>query len=84
MARFVVLIDWTEKGVANFQASVDRYEATRQQFEGIGVRFEQIYWTLGSHDIVSVVVRTLPAELIFSSAAASVSPSGASTTLTMS
>ena len=55
MARFVVLIDWTEKGVANFQASVDRYEAARQEFEGIGVRFEQIYWTLGSHDIVSVV-----------------------------
>jgi len=55
MARFVVLIDWTEQGVANFQASVDRYEAAREQFESIGVRFEQIYWTLGSHDIVSVV-----------------------------
>ena len=76
MARFVVLIDWTEKGVANFQASVDRYEATRQQFEGIGVRFEQIYWTLGSHDIVSVVEapdgETLAAALLKLSSAGNV------------
>ena len=55
MARFVVLIDWTEQGIGNFKDSVDRYETAQQQFEGMGVRFEQIYWTLGSHDIVSVV-----------------------------
>jgi uncharacterized protein with GYD domain len=24
-------------------------------FEGMGVRFRDIYWTLGSHDIVSIV-----------------------------
>jgi uncharacterized protein with GYD domain len=55
MARFVVLIDWTEQGVSNFKDSVDRYEAARGQFEAMGVSFEDIYWTLGSHDIVSVV-----------------------------
>jgi uncharacterized protein with GYD domain len=55
MARYVVLIDWTQQGVANFQASVDRYEAARGDFEAMGVSFQDIYWTLGSHDIVSVV-----------------------------
>jgi uncharacterized protein with GYD domain len=55
MARFVVLIDWTEQGVGKFQDSVDRYEAARGQFESMGVSFQDIYWTLGSHDIVSVV-----------------------------
>ena len=55
MARFVVLIDWTEQGVANFKDSVDRYEATQGQFESLGVSFEDIYWTLGSHDLVSVI-----------------------------
>jgi uncharacterized protein with GYD domain len=55
MARFVVLIDWTEQGIANFQASVDRYEAARGDFEAMGVSFTDIYWTLGSHDIVAVV-----------------------------
>ena len=55
MPTYVVLIDWTQQGVANFKDSVDRYEAAQSQFEGMGVRFKDIYWTLGSHDIVSVV-----------------------------
>ena|SRR5581483_3193882 len=55
MARFVVLIDWTEQGIAKFQDSVGRYEAARGDFEALEVRFEGVYWTLGSHDIVCVV-----------------------------
>ena len=55
MATFVVLIDWTEQGVGKFKDSVDRYEAADGQFEEMGVRFRDIYWTLGSHDIVSIV-----------------------------
>ena len=55
MARFVVLIDWTEQGVAKFQDSVDRYEDARGDFEAMGVSFQDIYWTLGTHDIVTVV-----------------------------
>jgi uncharacterized protein with GYD domain len=55
MARFVVLIDWTEQGIANFKDSVDRYEAARGQFEALGVSFHETYWTLGSHDIVGIL-----------------------------
>lgn len=55
MATYVLLIDWTQHGVENFKDSLDRYEAARSQFEGMGVRFRDIYWTLGSHDIVSIV-----------------------------
>jgi uncharacterized protein with GYD domain len=55
MATYVVLIDWTQQGVENFKDTVNRYEAAASQFEGMGVRFKDIYWTLGSHDIVSVV-----------------------------
>lgn len=54
MPRYVVLIDWTEQGVRNFKESVDRYEAARDQLEGLGVQFADIYWTLGVHDIVAV------------------------------
>jgi uncharacterized protein with GYD domain len=53
--RYVVLIDWTEQGVRNFKDSVDRYEAANTQLEGLEVRFHDTYWTLGSHDIVSIV-----------------------------
>lgn len=55
MPTFVVLIDWTQQGVASFKDSVDRYEAARSQFEGMGVRFKDVYWTLGSHDLVSIL-----------------------------
>jgi uncharacterized protein with GYD domain len=54
MPTYVLLIDWTQQGVANFKESVDRYEAAQSQFEGMGVSFKDIYWTLGSHDIVSI------------------------------
>jgi uncharacterized protein with GYD domain len=55
MARYVVLLDWTEQGVANFQDSVDRYEAAQEQFEQMDVSFADVYWTLGEHDIVGVL-----------------------------
>jgi uncharacterized protein with GYD domain len=55
MATYVVLIDWTQQGVEHFKDSVDRYEAARSLFEEMGVRFKDVYWTLGSHDLVSIV-----------------------------
>ena len=55
MSTYVVLIDWTQQGVENFKDTVNRYEAARSQFETMGVRFKDTYWTLGSHDVVSIV-----------------------------
>ena len=55
MPRYVTLINWTEQGIAGFKDSVDRYEAAQQQFEELGVKFVDVYWTLGEHDIVAVV-----------------------------
>ncbi|MBV9046850.1 MAG: GYD domain-containing protein [Solirubrobacterales bacterium] len=55
MPTYIALIDWTDQGVRNFKDSVDRYEAAQSQMRSIGVEFRDIYWTLGAHDIVSVV-----------------------------
>jgi uncharacterized protein with GYD domain len=55
MPRYVSLIDWTTQGVANFKDTVDRYGAAEEQFEQIGVRIVDVYWTLGEHDIVAVL-----------------------------
>ena len=55
MARYVALIDWTEQGVRGFKDSVDRYDAAAGALESLGVKFTDIYWTLGGHDIVAVV-----------------------------
>ena len=55
MPTYVALLDWTEQGVRNFKESVDRYESASGQLEALGVTFKDIYWTLGTHDIVSVI-----------------------------
>jgi uncharacterized protein with GYD domain len=55
MPRYVTLINWTEQGIAGFKDSVDRYEAAQQQFKELGVKFVDVYWTLGEHDLVTVV-----------------------------
>jgi uncharacterized protein with GYD domain len=55
MPTYVVLSDWTQQGVENFEASVDRFEAAHGQFQKMGVDFKEIYWTLGTHDMVNIV-----------------------------
>jgi uncharacterized protein with GYD domain len=55
MPTYVALIDWTDQGVRNYKESVDRYEAAQGALEALGVRFTDIHWTLGAHDIVAVV-----------------------------
>ena len=55
MATYIVLGDWTEQGVANFEQTVDRYDAGLSQMEAMGVSVKDRYWTLGNHDQVSIV-----------------------------
>jgi uncharacterized protein with GYD domain len=55
MPPYVLLLNWTEQGVKNFKDTVDRYESARSSFDGRGVSFKDVYWTLGQHDIVGVV-----------------------------
>jgi uncharacterized protein with GYD domain len=55
MARFIVLMDWTDQGIRTAKDSVKRSSQAREAFQKQGVTIEQIYWTLGSHDIVAVI-----------------------------
>jgi len=41
MATYVVISDWTQKGVANIADTVSRYEAGRSLLEGMGVSFKE-------------------------------------------
>ncbi|MBB4660606.1 GYD domain-containing protein [Conexibacter arvalis] len=55
MPTYIALLDWTDQGVRGAKETVDRYEAAQSQFEGMGVRFLDIHWTLGAHDLVATV-----------------------------
>ena len=54
MAKYVILIDWTDQGVRNARDSVTRFEQSREAFQQMGVTIETVYWTLGRHDLVAV------------------------------
>ena len=55
MATYIVLSDWTQQGVVNLEQTVDRYDAGLNQLEAFGVSVKERYWTLGNHDMVSIV-----------------------------
>ena len=54
MARFVVLMDWTEQGIKTAKESPERARQAKEAFRAKGVEIEHIWWTLGSHDLVVV------------------------------
>jgi uncharacterized protein with GYD domain len=55
MPTYILLVDWTEQGIAKFNETVDRSDTGRGMLEEAGVKFRDIYWTLGAHDMVSIV-----------------------------
>ena len=55
MPTYIVLSDWTDQGVANFERTVDRYDTGVSQLEALGVRVKERFWTLGDHDMVSII-----------------------------
>jgi uncharacterized protein with GYD domain len=55
MPKYVTLVNFTDQGIRSFEGTVDRLDAARQQFEQLGIRFIDVYWTLGEYDIVGVV-----------------------------
>jgi len=54
MARYVMLLNWTDQGVRNAKETVKRAAAARKAFEKAGAKLHEIYWTLGAHDLVLI------------------------------
>ena len=56
MARYVVLLDWTDQGVRSaVKETVQRVAQARTAWQPLGVRIEAVYWTLGEHDLVAII-----------------------------
>ncbi len=52
MPTYVVLVNWTERGIQSFQDSPSRADAVTQLAERLGGSVKDLYWTIGPHDIV--------------------------------
>lgn len=52
MARYYMLLNWTDQGVRNAKETVSRAAAARAAFEKRGGRMTDAAWTLGPYDLV--------------------------------
>ena len=55
MAKFITLVNLTEKGIAGFRDSPSRAGAFKAMADKAGVVVKEVYWTMGSHDAVMII-----------------------------
>ena len=55
MAKYVVLVNFTDQGIKTVKESVRRAKESVSTFSEYGVTKLAQYWTLGDHDIVIVL-----------------------------
>jgi uncharacterized protein with GYD domain len=54
MATYVSLINWTEKGIQNFQETTQRAQQFTRLVEGNGGTVRELLWTVGSYDLICI------------------------------
>ena len=54
MPNYVVLMNWTDQGIKTVRDTVQRRERADAQAERHGARIEQVYWTVGPYDLVTL------------------------------
>lgn len=52
MAKYILLVNWTDQGARNVKESPKRLDAARKLAETAGARLGDFYMTMGSHDMV--------------------------------
>ncbi len=55
MPTYVVLMNWTDQGIRTVRETVQRRDQADALADKHGARIEQVYWTVGPYDIVTIV-----------------------------
>jgi uncharacterized protein with GYD domain len=55
MPTYVVLMNWTDQGIRTVKETVQRRDQADALAERHGARIEQVYWTVGPYDLVTVI-----------------------------
>ena len=55
MPTYIALMNWTDQGVKSFRDTVDRAEAAEVAFSPAGIRFKDLYWTVGGYDLIATL-----------------------------
>ena len=54
MPTYISLINYTDQGIKTVKDTLGRAEAAQQLASGMGGSLKEVYWTLGSYDLVAV------------------------------
>lgn len=54
MATYISLVQFTDKGIQAVKATTQRGAAWAAKVQKMGIRVQQIYWTLGAYDGVCI------------------------------
>ena len=52
MAKYVVLLNWTDQGIKNVKDSAKRLDASRELAKKLGCTVGDVYLTIGPYDLV--------------------------------
>ena len=55
MAKYIALINWTEKGIKDVKGSPDRADKARALAKKLGGDLQQLYMTMGGYDLVAIL-----------------------------
>ncbi len=55
MATYVVLVNWTDQGIAGFKGTTERVDHEAEIRKRAGVELKEIYWTQGPYDLIAII-----------------------------
>ena len=54
MAKYVILVNWTEQGIRDVSKTTERAQQVHQLAQQLGGTMETLLWTLGRYDLVAI------------------------------
>ena len=55
MPTYIALMNWTDQGIRSVKDSVQRCDQADALAQKHGATIEQVYWTVGPYDLVSIL-----------------------------
>ncbi len=52
MATYIALLQYTDQGIRNVKETTSRAAAAKEAAAKLGVKFNDLFWTLGHYDLV--------------------------------
>ena len=52
MAKYIVLVNWTDQGIKAVKESANRFDAARDLAKKLGCTIGEVYLTIGPYDLV--------------------------------